>query len=416
MRVIQARRVVVTGVGAVTCLGATAPDTWSAMLASRSGIGPITAFEQDEQWTVRIAGEVKNFNPGSAIEHLELKRMDRFCALGMMSAIEAAADCGLDFQSGDPFRRGVAIGSGIGGIITIEEGHAKLIKTGPRKISPFTVPKLMVNACAGNVSIRFNLKGANTATATACATGGHAVGAAFHLIQRGDADVMLCGGSEAAVSPLCIGSFAAMKALSARNDAPEKASRPFDRDRDGFVLSEGAAVLVLEEYEQAKTRGARIYAEVLGFGSSGDAHHIAAPDEAGTGAQMAMKAAISDAQLNLDQVEYINAHGTSTPLGDAAEVRAVKGLFGPHAHRLAMSSTKSMTGHALGAAGGIESMAVVMALHDGVMPPTINLEHPDEGFDLNFVANQPQQKSIRYAINNSFGFGGHNVSVVFGRI
>jgi 3-oxoacyl-[acyl-carrier-protein] synthase II len=415
MRVIQARRVVVTGMGAVTCLGADVKTTWRGMLESRSGIRPITAFEQDDQWTVRIAGEVPGFDPSAVIEHLELKRMDRFCALGIYASVEAAADSGIDFSAGDPYRRGVAIGSGVGGIITIEEGHAKLLKTGPRKISPFTVPKLMVNAVAGNVSIRFNLRGANTATATACATGGHAIGAAFHLIQRGDADVMLCGGSEAAVSPLCIGSFATMKALSTRNDAPEKASRPFDRDRDGFVLSEGAAVLVLEELEQAKKRGAKIYAEVLGFGSSGDAFHIAAPDEAGAGAQMAMRFAIADAQLNLDQIDYINAHGTSTPLGDAAEVRAVKALFGPHASKLAMSSTKSMTGHALGAAGGIESVAVALALHDGVMPPTINLDNPDEGFDLNFVPNQAQERPIRYAINNSFGFGGHNVSVVFGR-
>lgn len=415
MRTIQLRRVVVTGLGAVSCLGSDVPTMWKAMLAGQSGVGPITAFEQDDQWTVRIAGEVRSFDPSSIIEHLELKRMDRFCALGIVAADEAARDCGIDFTAGDPYRRGVAIGSGIGGIITIEEGHAKLLKTGPRKISPFTVPKLMVNAAAGNVSIRFNLRGANTATATACATGGHAIGAAFHLIQRGDADVMLAGGSEATVSPLCIGSFAVMKALSTRNDDPTRASRPFDRDRDGFVLSEGAAVLVLEEYEHARRRGATIHAEILGFGSSGDAFHIAAPDEGGAGAQQAMRAAIADAQLNVDQIDYINAHGTSTPLGDAAEVRAVKSLFGAHASRVAMSSTKSMTGHMLGAAGGIESVAVVLALRDGVMPPTINLESPDEGFDLNFVPNTAQSRPIRYALNNSFGFGGHNVSVAFGK-
>jgi 3-oxoacyl-[acyl-carrier-protein] synthase II len=274
----------------------------------------------------------------------------------------------------------------------------------------------MVNACAGNVSIRFNLRGANTATATACATGGHAIGAAFHLIQRGDADVMMAGGTEAAITPLCIGSFAAMKALSTRNDQPAAASRPFDRDRDGFVLGEGAAVIVLEEREHARARGAKMYAEVCGFGSSGDAHHIAAPEPEGIGARHAMAMAIRDAGVNLDQIDYINAHGTSTPLGDAAEVAAVKALFGAHAHRLAMSSTKSMTGHALGAAGGIESVATVLAVRNGVLPPTINLEHPDAGFDLNFVPNTAQKKPVRYALNNTFGFGGHNVSLCFGAV
>lgn len=409
------RRVVVTGLGIVSPVGNDVASAWSTLTAGRSGISRITAFEQDEEWTVTIAGEVRGWDATAVIDPRELKRMDRFCALGIAAAAEAARDSGIDFNSGDMERRGVAIGSGIGGILTIEEGHTKLLKTGPRKISPFTVPRLMANACAGNVSIRFNLQGANTCTATACATGGHAIGAAFHLIQRGDADVMMAGGTEAAVSPLCIGSFAVMKALSTRNDAPEKASRPFDRDRDGFVLSEGAAILVLEELEQAKARGARIHAEVIGFGSTGDASHIAAPDENGSGAYRAMKVALADARVNLDQVDYINAHGTSTPLGDAAEVRAVMRLFGDHAERLAMSSTKSMTGHALGAAGGMESVATVLALRDGVMPPTINHEHPDEGFTLNFVPNQAQERPIRHAINNSFGFGGHNVSLVFRR-
>jgi 3-oxoacyl-[acyl-carrier-protein] synthase II len=342
--------------------------------------------------------------------------MDRFCLLGLGAAEDAVKDCGFDFHAAkDPYRNGVVIGSGIGGILTIEEGHSKLLKTGPNRISPFTVPRLMVNAAAGNVSIRHNLKGANSATATACATSGHAIGHAFHYIQRGDADVMLAGGSEAAIGPLCIGSFAAMKALSTRNDDPERASRPFDKDRDGFVLAEGAAVLVLEELEHARARGARIHAELVGFGTSGDAFHIAAPDEHGAGAHRAMLTALKDAGLAPDDVGYINAHGTSTPLGDAAEVAAVKRLFGAHAHRLSMSSTKSMTGHCLGAAGGVESVATVMALKDGILPPTINLDHPDEGFDLDFVPKTAKARSIDLAINNTFGFGGHNVSLVFRR-
>jgi 3-oxoacyl-[acyl-carrier-protein] synthase II len=408
------RRVVVTGIGAVTNVGHDAPSMWRALVAGKSGVSRITSFPQNEEWSVFIAGEVANFEYASRIDHREAKRMDRFCILGVVAAMEAAEDCGIDFKSGDPWRRGVAIGSGIGGISTIETGHIKLLQTGPRKISPFTVPRLMVNACAGTVSILYALRGACTVTSTACATGGHAIGSAFRSIRFGDADVMIAGGSEATVTPLCVGSFAAMKALSTRNDDPERASRPFDRDRDGFVLSEGAGMIVLEELELAKARGAKIYAEVLGFGSSGDAHHIAAPEPDGIGAQKAMEFALKDASLSLDSVDYINAHGTSTPLGDAAEVNAVKKLFGAHATKLAVSSTKSMTGHALGAAGGIESVATVLAVQEGVMPPTINLDNPDEGFDLNFVANTAQEKKLRAALNNSFGFGGHNTCLVFG--
>ncbi len=415
MRTITLRRVAVTGLGAITDLGSDVASTWEGMLSGRSGIGPITAFEQDDEWTVRFAGEVDDLDSSHCVDVREAKRMDRACLLGLVAAEEAAKDSGIDFQTGDHSRRGVAIGSGVGGIITIEVGLEKLLKTGPRKINPFTVPKLMVNACAGNVSIRHCLRGTNIATATACASGGHSIGAAFHSIQRGDADVMLAGGTEAAVSRLCIGAFAAMKALSTRNDDPTAASRPFDRDRDGFVLAEGASVLVLEDLEHAKARGATIHAEVVGFASSGDAHHIAAPDEEGVGARSAMAHALRDAELEADQIGYINAHGTSTPLGDSAEVRAVKAVFGDHADRLAMSSTKSMTGHALGAAGGLESVAVVKALATGTLPPTINLESPDEGFDLDFVANEAQERPIDYAINNSFGFGGHNVSLVFKR-
>ena len=415
MKTITLRRVVVTGLGAVTDLGTDAASTWEGMLSGRSGVGPITAFEQDDEWTTRFAGEVSDFDPSKIVDVREAKRMDRASLLGLVAAEEAANDCGIDFATGDPDRRGVAIGSGIGGIITIEVGLLKLERTSPKKISPFTVPKLMVNACAGNVSIRHGLRGANIATATACATGGHSIGAAFQLIQRGDADVMFAGGTEAAVSRLCIGSFGTMKALSTRNDDPQRASRPFDRDRDGFVLAEGAAVLILEDLESAKARGAKIYGEILGYATSGDAHHIAAPKESGIGATKAMTWALKDAGINTTDVGYINAHGTSTPLGDAAEVYAVKSVFGEHAADLAMSSTKSMTGHALGAAGGIESVAVIRALQEGILPPTINLENPDDGFDLDFVANEAREKPIQYAVNNSFGFGGHNVSLVFSR-
>jgi 3-oxoacyl-[acyl-carrier-protein] synthase II len=415
MKTKPARRVVVTGLGVVSNVGVDAPSTWNALCNGRSGVSRITCFPQDEQWTVRIAGEIRDWDPGKLIEHNTLKRIDRFCALGMCAAIEAAADCGFDFANGDPLRQGVVIGSGIGGILTIEEGHTRLLAGGPRKISPFTVPRLMVNAAAGNVSIRFNLRGANSSTATACATGAHAIGHAFHFIQRGDAEIMFAGGSEAAISPLCIGSFAAMKALSSRNDDPERASRPFDKDRDGFVLSEGAAVIILEELECARKRGARIYGEIVGFGSSADAYHIAAPDAEGLGARAAMEFALRDAGLNKEQVDYINAHGTSTPLGDAAEIAAVRAVFGSHAQKLAVSSTKSMTDHTLGAAGGLESVATVLAVCNDVLPPTINLENSDVGDDLNLVANTAQQRKTTIALNNSFGFGGHNVSLAFAK-
>jgi 3-oxoacyl-[acyl-carrier-protein] synthase II len=409
------RRVVVSGLGAVTDVGADVPTMWHALLEGKSGIGPITSFEQNDQWTVRIAGQANDWDPSRCIDHREVKRMDRFCAMGVCAADEAVADCGLDFSAGDPYRRGVVIGSGVGGIATVEQGHSLLLKTGPRRISPFTVPKLMVNAAAGNVSIRHDLRGVNSATATACATGAHAIGNAWHLIQRDEADVIIAGGAEAAITPLCIGAFAAMKALSVRNDEPQLASRPFDRDRDGFVLAEGAAVIVLEELEHARRRGAKIYAELIGFGSSADAHHIAAPEPTGQGAVRAMQEAIAGAGLNLDEIAYINAHGTSTPLGDTAEVHAVKNLFGNHAHKLVLGSTKSMTGHTLGAAGGVESVITVLTVHHGVIPPTINLDDPDDGFDLDFAASGTQERPVRNALNNSFGFGGHNVSLVFTR-
>ena len=415
MRTITLRRVVVTGLGAVTDVGNTVPEFWKSLVEGRSGIGPITSFTPTPEWTVNFAGEVRDLHPERRIDPKSISRMDRFSVFGMCAAEEAVADSGIDFSKGDPYRYGVAIGSGIGGIDTMEVGLRKLIEKGPRTVSPFVVPKLMVNALAGNVSIRFGLRGANIATATACATGSHAIGAAFHMIQRGDADAVVAGGSEGAVTPLCVGSFAAMKALSTRNDAPTKASRPFDRDRDGFVLAEGAGIVVLEELEHAKARGARIYAELLGYGVTGDAFHIAAPDEEGRGARRAMENALRDAEVDRASIGYINAHGTSTPLGDRAEVTAVKALFGEHAGRLAMSSTKSVTGHTLGGAGAIETVATVKAIVEGVLPPTINLDSPDEGFDLNFVPNRAQETKVDFAINNSFGFGGHNTSMVLGR-
>jgi 3-oxoacyl-[acyl-carrier-protein] synthase II len=410
------RRVVITGLGALTNIGQNVSDTWSALLAGKSGIGQITAFEQDERWVTTIAGEIHDWDPADHLDRSLVKRMDRFSQLGVFAAREAMIHSGLDWENGDPYRRGVSIGSGVGGIATIERFANILHERGPRRMSPFTVPRLMVNACAGNVSIEYNLRGVNSAVATACATGGHAIAEAFTFISSGMADFVLAGGAEAAVTPVCVASFAAMKALSTRNDEPTKASRPFDKDRDGFVLSEGAAVLAVEEYEHAKARGADILAEVVGFGITGDAGHIAAPDSEGTGAKAAMKTALAHAGIDSSQIGYINAHGTSTPLGDAAEVAAVKSLFGEHAYKLAMSSTKSCTGHMLGAAGGIESIAVILALKNGVLPPTINLDNVDEGFDLDFVANEPQERPIEYALNNSFGFGGHNVSLAFKKI
>ncbi len=415
MSVVSQRRVVITGLGTISILGHDVASTWSGMLEGRSGVGPITAFAQDDRWPARIAGEVRDWDPTDKLDRSEIKKTDRFAQLGLWAAIEAMEHCGLDWEQGDTYRRGVVLGSGVGGIQTIEHFAGVLAEKGPKRLSPFTVPKLMVNAAAGNVSIRFDLRGVNSAPATACATGGHALAEACMFIATDQADFILAGGAEGAVSPVCVSSFSAMKALSTRNEAPSLASRPFDKDRDGFVLAEGAAVLAVEELQHAKARGANILAEIIGFGITGDAGHIAAPDSEGAGAKAAMTTALRNANIAPERVDYINAHGTSTPLGDAAEVNAVKTLFGDHAYNLAMSSTKSCTGHTLGAAGGIESIAVVKAITDGVMPPTINLANPDEGFDLNFVANTPQERNIQVALNNSFGFGGHNVSLAIAK-
>jgi 3-oxoacyl-[acyl-carrier-protein] synthase II len=416
-------RVVVTGVGAITNLGLDADTTWAGMREGRSGIarfeGEVFARYKDT-WTCRIAGQVHGFDPTKTIEHREARRLDRFTQLGVAAAVEAVANSGLDLSKADHERCGVSVGSGIGGIQTIEEGMLTMVERAPDRISPFTVPRLMVNAATGNISIRFGLRGPGSSHATACASSGHAIGDAMHYIQRGWADVMIAGGAEAAVSPLCLAAFMTMKALSTRNDDPQRASRPFDKDRDGFVLAEGGAMFILESEEHARARGATILGELVGYGNSSDAGHITAPDPEGSGASRAMRVALRDARLNPDQIDYVNAHGTSTPLGDKAEVAAVTTVFGDHARRsrggkLLMSSSKSMHGHALGASGAIEMIACLHAVREGVVAPTINLDNPDEGFDLDFVANEARERRNRYAMNNTFGFGGHNVTLIVGR-
>lgn len=427
-------RIVITGMGAVTNLGHTAPDTWAGMREGRSGISPIAGPEFDRfgiQWDVKIGGQVKNWDPGKLIEVRELKRLDRFVQLGLCAAIECVADSGLDFTKIDGEQAGVVIGSGIGGIRTIEEGELMIRDRGPDRVSPFTVPRLMANAAAGNISIRYGLKAHATTHATACASSGHAIGDAMLAMRRGECNVMIVGGAEAAVSPICIAAFSAMKALSTLNDAPQQASRPFDADRDGFVLSEGAAMFVIETEAHAKARGARIYAELLGQANSCDAYHITAPDEHGSGAARAMRWALHDAGLNSDQIDYVNAHGTSTPRGDEAEVLAVSRLFGDHAlkskgGKLLMSSTKSMMGHSLGASGAIELIACIHAVREGIITPTINLDNPGrtrdektgtviDPFDVDLVPNHAKERPVRYVMNNTFGFGGHNCSLVVGR-
>jgi 3-oxoacyl-[acyl-carrier-protein] synthase II len=391
------------------------------MREGRSGIRTIESefFKRYKSWTVTIAGEVVGWDPTSVMEFREAKRLDRVTQLGMGAAAEAVRDSGIDFSKENAEMCGVSVGTGVGGITTIEDGMTTLLDRGPDRLSPFTVPRLMVNATSGGISIRYGLKGPATAHATACASSGHAMADAANMIQRGWADVMVTGGTEAAVSPLCMGAFMVMRALSTRNEAPEKASRPFDKDRDGFVLSEGAAMFVLESEEHAKARGARIYGELVGTGNSSDAGHITAPDPAGNGAARSMKMALKDAGLNLSDIGYINAHGTSTPLGDKAEVAAVLNVFGDHARKsaggkLMMSSTKSMHGHCLGASGAVELIACMHAVNDGVIAPTINLDSPDEGFDVDLVPHHARERRVKYVMNNTFGFGGHNVTLIFG--
>ncbi|MCL4741320.1 MAG: beta-ketoacyl-ACP synthase II [Phycisphaerales bacterium] len=416
-------RIVITGFGAVTNLGADAASTWAGMREGRSGISRITGEEftpYDPKWAVRIAGQVKGWDPATVLDAREVKRLDRCTVFGLAAAEEAVRHSGIDFSRENGDRCGIVIGSGVGGIGTIEEGLHTLVERGPDRLSPFTVPKLMVNAVAGNASIRYGLRGPASAHATACASSGHAMGDAVRYMRAGLADVMLTGGSEAAVTPLCIGAFMTMRALSTRNDEPERASRPFDAGRDGFVLAEGGAMFVLETEEHAKRRGATIHAEVVGFGNSSDASHITAPDAEGSGAARSMLWALEDAGIGPDAIDYVNAHGTSTPLGDKAEVAAVLRVFGDHARRsaggrLLMSSTKSMHGHCLGASGAVETIACIHAVRDGVVAPTINLDRPDESFDVDLVAHEARERRVRYAMNNTFGFGGHNVTLIVGR-
>jgi 3-oxoacyl-[acyl-carrier-protein] synthase II len=410
------RRVVITGLGVITSLGETVDQMWDGLCAGRSGIGPITRWDPSK-YPSRFGGECTHFDVTKyGIDVREAKRLDRFAQFGLAASVNAVKDSGLDFSKEDPFRCGVIIGSGIGGIETLEEQNRILVQRGPTRVSPFTVPRLMVNAASGNVSIMFKINGPNTAVATACATGLNAVGDGARMIQHEAADVMIAGGAEAALCELGVASFCAARALSTRNDAPENASRPWDKDRDGFVMGEGAGVVILEEYEHAKKRGAKIYAELVGYGMSGDAHHITAPHEEGLGATAAMNLAIKDAGISSDLINYVNAHGTSTPLGDIAETKAMKGSFGPHAKKLAVSSIKSMIGHLLGAAGGVAAVATAMTVSRNLIPPTINLDNQDPECDLDYVPNKARDAKVDYAMVNSFGFGGHNASIVIRKI
>jgi len=411
------RRVAVTGLGLVSPLAIGNGPNWEALLAGRSGVGPITRFDASP-FTCRIAAEVKGFDPSLFIEKKEIKKMDTFIHYAMGAAHFAMEDSGLPVNDGNRERIAVVVGSGIGGLPLIEKTSRAFVESqdNPRVISPFFITGLIVNEAAGNISIRYGMKGPNLATATACTTGAHAVGEAYRKIQYGEADAAIAGGAESVMTPLAVGGFAVMRALSTRNDDPQRASRPWDRDRDGFVIGEGAGLVILEEMEAAKKRGARIYCELAGYGLSGDAYHIAAPSEDGDGPARVMRIALEDAGINGDEVDYINAHGTSTPSGDRVETIAIKMVFGAHARKLAVSSTKSMTGHLLGAAGGLETAICALAVRDQVMPPTINYETPDPECDLDYVPNQARPAPIRYALSNSFGFGGTNGCLVFKRM
>jgi 3-oxoacyl-[acyl-carrier-protein] synthase II len=413
----SSRRVVVTGIGAVTSLGASAHETWEAVKAGRSGVDYITAFDSSD-FKVHIASEVRDFSLEGLVERRDARRLDRFTQFAMYAAIKCVEDSGLSVPpatDAEADRIGVIVGSGIGGLIEIETQHRRLLAEGPGRISPFMIPKLMVNAASGNISIRFGFKGPNMAVATACASGAHAIGDAYRVIQRDEADVMICGGSEAAITGMGLGGFDSMRALSRRNDEPKRASRPFEKDRDGFVMGEGAGILVLEDLGYAKARGARIYAELIGYGASGDASHIAAPEPEGRGAALAMQRALKDARLDPEAISYINAHGTSTPLGDITECRAVHALFGEHARKLCISSNKSMFGHLLGASGGVELSMTALTISEGVIPPTINYETPDPECDLDVVPNTAREQEVEVAMSNSFGFGGHNCTLILKR-
>ena len=407
------RRVVVTGMGVVTSLSCDVTDLWNRVLAGESGIHQLKLVDTTD-FRVKIGGDVYDWSPDEYIGRKESKRLDRFSQFALYAGIKAVENSGLDFSQEPPFRTGVILGSGIGGLKEIETQNERLLHKGPERVSAFTIPKLMLNAAGGNISIRYGLQGPNYTVATACASATNAMGDALKTIQYGDAEVMITGGTEAAITPMGVSAFQNMKALSLRNHEPTRASRPFDRDRDGFVISEGAGILVLEELEHAQKRNADILCELRGFGSSGDAAHITQPDERGLAAAQAMKNALKDANLSPDLVDYINAHGTSTPLGDLAETAAMKEVFGPHAHQLSISSTKSQLGHSLGASGAIELILSIQALNEQVAPPTINLDTPDPNCDLDYTPNQPRERSIKTIMSNSFGFGGHNASIVGG--
>lgn len=409
------RRVVVTGVGMVTALGLGSEETWRSLLGGVSGVGPITRFDAG-QFPTRIAAEVKNFDPSVFIERKEARKMDTFVHYAVAAAEFAVKDAALPrLEPPESEKAGVVIGSGIGGFRTIEVEHETLMNQGPKRVSPFFIPSSIVNLAAGQVSIRFGATGPNSAPCTACAAGSHAIGDSFKIIQRGDADVMITGGSEAAITPLAVAGFDALKALSTRNDEPERASRPFDRERDGFVLGEGAGILILEELDHARRRGAKIYAEVVGYGMSGDAHHITAPPPDGDGAVRAMRMTMRDAGVVPEQVDYVNAHGTSTPPNDRTETAAIRTVFGAHAYKLAVSSTKSMVGHLLGAAGAVEAGVVAMSIQRQKIHPTVNLDSPDSECDLDYVPHVAREMCIRYALSNSFGFGGTNACLLFKR-
>ena len=409
------RRVVITGLGIVSPVGIGLQESWGNILAGKSGITRITRFDPT-LFACQIAGDVKNFDVGQYLNPKDARRMDVFIQYGMVAAIEAVKDAGLEVTEENAERIGVNIGSGIGGLPLIEETHNIYLAGGPRKISPFFIPASIINMIAGNLSIRYGFKGPNLAMVTACTTATHCIGDSARMIEYGDADVMVAGGAESAISPLGMGGFAAARALSTRNDDPATSSRPWDKGRDGFVMGEGAGILVLEEYEHAKARGAKIYAEVAGFGMSGDAYHMTAPVENGEGAARSMRNALKNAGLNADQVDYINAHGTSTPPGDLAETMAVKRALGDHAYKAAISSTKSMTGHLLGAAGGVEAVFSALSIHEQVAPPTINIFDQDEACDLDYVPNTARQMKIDVALSNSFGFGGTNGTLVFRKV
>jgi len=408
------RRVVVTGVGVVSPLGLTAEETWHRSLRGESGIGPITLFDASS-YPVRIAGEAKGFDPLNYMDKKDARKMDRFIQFACAAAAEAMERSGLVIKPENAERVGVAVGSGIGGLALLEEQHKILLERGPGRISPFFIPGMIINMASGQISIRYGAKGPNIATVSACSTASHAIGEAARYIQRGEADAMICGGAEAAVSPLAVAGFAAMRALSTRNDEPARASRPYDQGRDGCVMGEGAGVLILEAIEHAQARGAEILAEVSGYGLSGDAYHISAPSEDGDGPMRVMLNAVRDAGLSPSDIQYINAHGTATPMGDKVETLAIKRAFGDHARRLCVSSTKSMTGHLLGAAGGLEAVLTILAIRDQVAPPTINLEEPDPECDLDYAPNAARPMEILHALSNSFGFGGTNASLLLSR-